>query len=287
MSPERVSTSVSQAHTDAWKYAATTIRYHQELLHLLGDPAPGSALASDDGAVHGEYLSDAVRSSLSAALDNLHLWADVVMPPVFIDGSIVQHPPRPYFTLARAGLEASAQAAWVLSPQDADTRVDRHLSLAVDNLEEMRKAVRHTDDARAQAARTRIDTITAAHARPIGRAPSYVSMVREVAVAAGSTPDAAEALWRTASAAAHGKLWFTSATHDVLVGPEFAPGRHRALHLPDATKITETITLATGAAAWATNRYAELAGADVNALHPAVMATLEANQPRRVRVVSD
>jgi hypothetical protein len=52
---------------------------------------------------------------LLAALDNLGLWADVVAPKVFIEGRPVAISARPHFTLARAGLESGAQAAWVLA----------------------------------------------------------------------------------------------------------------------------------------------------------------------------
>ena len=101
-----------------WKETAVRIRLTAALLSSYGDPIEGSPLASDDAAVTDIRVSDAVRSYLTAALDNLSLWANVVMPLVFVADVPVENPPRPYFTLARAGLESAAQAAWILEVDD-------------------------------------------------------------------------------------------------------------------------------------------------------------------------
>lgn len=282
----RIRSSVGQSYVDAWREAAIRVRYIDALLPLLGDPAPGSQIEADDKDGHGEYLSDDVRSSLWAAADNLHLWANVISPLQVVEGEVVENPPRPYFTLARAGLEAAAQAAWVLGPDERDERADRHLRLVVNDLKEMHTAARHTDTALEASVKARIESIRAAHTREIKTAPSYVAMVREGAPRVGFSADDGELLWRTASAAAHGKRWFTGATHHTIVGDEFAPGRRRAEHVPDPHKVTLAITLATTMTEWATNRYGELAGAPVADLGTTAIAQVAANMPRRVRVVA-
>jgi len=280
------STLVTGAHAASWRDTALTIRYLAQMLSRLSDPAPGSELAGDDAAVtgHGEYPSDATRAQLDAAMENLSLWANVVSPMLFIDGVEVKNPPRPYFTLARAGLESAASAAWVLSPQDPSERADRHMRLVLEDLDQMRKALCLSDAAQADAVQLRIDAARQAHPRAIQSAPSYVAMVRDAALRAGWDANGAEELWRMASAAAHGKRWFTGATHHTILGEEFSPGRHRAVHFPDPDKITEMVALATKVADWAVIRYGELAGAPLDELHRQCMQALQNNMPRSVQV---
>lgn len=269
----------------AWAEAAVQVRFLQQIMARLGDPAEGAPLAQDDESHYGEYLSEAVRANLTASLENLHLWANTVSPLVFIDGYVVENPPRPYFTLARAGLESAAQAAWVLSPETSDARIERHLRLAVDNLDEMRKAVRESDKELAASTQARIDAIKEAYPGDIKSAPSYVAMVREAAPQVGITADEGEQLWRTASAAAHGKRWFTSATHLSVVGEEFAPGRRRAQYVPESRHITESVTFAMKVVQSAVSRYGKLLGAPLAQVTGQALGAVEQNMPRRVKVV--
>lgn len=284
MNVGRPRTAVSDEYVDEWKVAAVRIRVLQQVFDRLPDPEPGSPIAECDLQSNDDtYLSDSVREVLNASLDNLQLWANTVVPLVFIDGQPVENPQRPYFTLARAGLESAAQAAWVLAPETTDGRVDRHVRLAVDNLDEMAKAMRQGNGELAEYARERRTRISEAHPCPVKRAPSYVDMIREVGPAVGCAAGDAETLWRIASAAAHGKPWFTRATHTQVVGEQFAPGRSRSLYLADPTRITEVITLAASVAEWSVNRYARLIGANLGSIYGQALAAVAATPARAVQ----
>lgn len=268
---------------DLWKVAAVTVRFAREMLDRVSDPAPASPLAMDDEAcVEGLYVSDTARGCLEAALDNLTMWANEVSPKVFVEGVPVVNPPRPHFTLARAGMEAAAQAAWILSGDESAARVSRHDRLAVANLEEMRLAVRHIDADTTAAVVARIAAVRAARAEAIPAAPGYISMVRDTASVVDMAPDDAEVLWRTASAAAHGKLWFLEATHTTTVGEEFAPGRFRARREPDPGTISAVVTFASQLVENTVLRFALLAGAPLQTLIPQSMQAVTADMPRAV-----
>ncbi|GAA1995500.1 hypothetical protein GCM10009718_36880 [Isoptericola halotolerans] len=282
MASEHVKVAVDGDDMVLWKEAATRVRLAQATLDQLGDPAPGSGLAQDDMRCNGPYISDSVRGHLDAALDNLTLWANVVAPRVFIKDVPVENPPRPYFTLARAGLESAAQAVWLLSPQEQDERIARHLRLAVNDLEEMRRTARLVDSSAEEAVKERIVAVRDTAGGPIKVAPNYLDMVRAAANLGGLEPDDAEALWRTASAAAHGKLWFLEATYSTDLGEEFSAGRFRAVRRPDAGTISTVVTLATEVTERAVVRYALMLGAPLERITQRAVEQLRKNLPRTV-----
>lgn len=283
---DRPKMQVDQAHVNEWKVAATTVRFARAVLDRLRDPKPGSLIERADSSLREqrEYVSDSVLSAVGASIDNLSLWANTVMPLVFIEEHPVENPPRPYFTLARAGLESAAQAAWILAPATADEMIDRHLRLALDSLQEWGKSLRVLNPDQQRLIHERITRIRSSHWGVIKAAPSYCDMVRAVAPSVDHDPDVAEMLWRTASAAAHGKQWFMSATHTGLIGEEFEPERFRAEYLPHPEKITALVTLASQAAERTLMRYAELAGADLGALTAYGIEVVRAQQPRAVLI---
>ena len=94
-------------------------------------------------------------------------------------------------------------------------------------------------------------------------APNYLDVVRAAASHAGVSPDQGEVLWRTASAATHGKLWFVWTTHSTTVGEEYAPGRFRVVHEANPESVTAVVTFASKLVLWATSLYAERLGLDV------------------------
>lgn len=282
MADGRVRVDVGEQDILLWKQSAIRIRTTQALLTGCGDPTASSPLALDDTDGVGGHLSDAVRSYLRAAVDNLLLWANTVAPLVFVEGTSVENPPRPYFTLARAGLESAAQAAWVLEPKESAERVERHLRLAADDLKNMGVTAQHIDAAASAALAERIAQIRASHPTEIKKAPAFLDMVRSVAPHAGMAPDDAEVLWRTASAAAHGKPWFLDATHTTTRGDEFAAGQYRAVRTPDPGTISAITTFATSVTERTTLRFAQMLGADLNDLIQSSLASVQDNMPRAI-----
>lgn len=254
----------------------------ERALAATGDPVAGSPLAADDAAFPSDYLSDATRGFLDAALDHLAVWSNIVAPLVFVEGSTVASPPRPYFALARAAIESASQAAWVLAPEASAGRLERHLRLLVGNLEEMRKTAIKTPGADPQEVDGRIDHIHRRASGPVQRAPTYLDMVRAGAQLGGLAADDAEILWRTASAAAHGKSWFIEATHRVTVGTEYAPGRFRTVREPEPGTVSATFRYASALALRTVFRYISLGGHDFEAIGDAALAAVAANLPRSV-----
>lgn len=125
---------VPESEIREWVTFAHKARLASYILGQVRDPLPRSPLAVDDNAYRWEKCSAWTRAFLVAALDHLVLWANVVAPQRVFAGMIVQNPPRPYYTLARAGMEAAAQTVWILEPQESSERVERHLRLLYHDL---------------------------------------------------------------------------------------------------------------------------------------------------------
>lgn len=273
---------VGSADSQLWVQSVTRSRMAVRALAATGDPVAGSPLAADDAVFPSEYLSDATRGFLDAALDHLTLWSNTVAPMVFVDGSTVANPPRPYFALARAAIESASQAAWVLEPEASTVRVQRHVRLLLGNLEEMRKTAVKTPGADLQEVDNRIEHIRRCAGGTVQRAPNYLDMVRAVAQFGGLTPDEAEIQWRTASAGAHGKAWFIEATHELTLGAEYAPGRFRAVRRPEPGTVSATVRFASALALRTVLRYISLAGHDYAAIGDATLRAVAADLPRSV-----
>jgi len=80
------------------------------VLSRVADPPPGSDLAVADLFYPWEKVSTWVRDYLRASAEHLCLWADVVAPYRFDANAVNNVRMRPYLSLARAGLEAAADA---------------------------------------------------------------------------------------------------------------------------------------------------------------------------------
>lgn len=128
------------------------------MLEQVVDPKPDAALASDDAAFRWEKCSAWTRSSLTVT-DHLIVWANIVAPQKLFEGMVVQNPPRPYFTLARAGLESAAQAVWALKEKESAERVHRHLRLQDHDLRQMAIALEMQNDDRAPSVREHMNQI--------------------------------------------------------------------------------------------------------------------------------
>jgi hypothetical protein len=225
---------------------------------------------------------------LVAALDHLVVWANIVAPQTVFEGMEVRNPARPYYTLARAGLEAAAQAVWILDQKSSAQRVERHLRLLYHDLRHMALAFEMAGDERASGARERMGLVEQrvgcidVFQRIQRGEPKYSALIRECAPAINMEPPQLEALWRGASAAAHGKNWFQHVGYTVAVGEEYEPGYMRATLLPDPTGITRSVGAAASLAQYGVMRFITHAGHHPDSLYPAALARLEAETPLKM-----
>ncbi|MEA5358252.1 hypothetical protein VA596_01785 [Amycolatopsis sp., V23-08] len=276
---------VPDEETANWAAAAHTARLAGYVLDQVVDPVPGSMLAADDAAYRWEKCSAWMRSSLVAALDHLTLWANIVAPQKIFEGMIVRNPPRPYFTLARAGLESAAQAVWVLKEDDSTERVHRHLRLLYHDLRQMALAFEKQGDDRAPSVRDRMNALwtRVGDMYPfesiVKGEPKYSSMVHECAAVIDMQPNALEVLWRGASAAAHGKNWFQYVAYSTEVGSEYEPGYFRTTLRADPKTITESITAAANMVLRGVLLFVARSGRHPQPLYAAAFAKLVSETP--------
>lgn len=258
------------------------------LLESVGDPLPDSPLAFDDAQYPWEKLTAWVRSYLVAGLDHLMLWSDLTVPLRFHPRIEIVHQMRPPFTLARAAMEAGAQAAWILGPIESRNRVFNHLRLVDADLLEQLNVLEEsssTSDAvreRRDALRGRLDAMGISADDFGGRPPGYRTLIREGARYAEIDSDAAEMAWREASAAAHGKNWFSVVGYTVRPGEEYEPGYYRASYVPRLESITETVAMARSLLLHAVLRYARGLGHDLTELLDAAGKQVLADPPRPI-----
>jgi len=226
-----VQSPVPEADTDAWIALAMTARVCDGILSSLVDPLPNSVLRDDDANYQWEKQSVWLQDYLRAAADHLLVWANIVNPLQVHDDTEVMNPPRAYLTLARGAIEASAQAGWVMLGTDATDRTLRHLRLMYHDLRYQEEAHRDHDVAVADHARRRRNEIKQRIEGVFGSVklpePKYTSMIKDVAAAAGWNPDDAILTWRAASAAAHGKSWYSDYGTTSFVGEEYEQGHYR------------------------------------------------------------
>jgi len=114
---------------------------------------------------------------------------------------------------------------------DATDRTLRHLRLMYHDLRYQEEAHRDHDVAVADHARRRRNEIKQRIEGVFGSVklpePKYTSMIKDVAAAAGWNPDDAILTWRAASAAAHGKSWYSDYGTTSFVGEEYEQGHYR------------------------------------------------------------
>ena len=131
---------VDEDNTQAWTVVSHTARVDHRALRLIGDPAPGSNFADVARLYPYEKVSDRVRAYLTAGLEHMLMWADAHAPLKFHEDQVSTVMLRPAYTLARATIEASAQAVWLMDTRDPRECIRRHLSLMRWDLQEHRKS---------------------------------------------------------------------------------------------------------------------------------------------------
>jgi hypothetical protein len=263
---------VDEENSRAWTEVAIGSRIDHRVLSLVGDPVGHSNFAQVNDLYPFEKVSDRVRAYLAAALEHLMFWADYAAPLRFHEEQVTNFTLRPAYTLARAAIEASAQAVWLMDTRDPMECVRRHLCLIRWDLQEHRKSKLDLVDKRAVEEREndllkRVSQVfKPEQIRPPGG--GYLEVIRSACAANDLDLDAqdAERLWRAASGAAHGKYWPSVELQKVHPGEEYEPGHFRSVQLPDPSGMTEVLRAAHTMSQYGVLRFADYAGAGIQAL---------------------
>jgi hypothetical protein len=164
-------------------------------------------------------------------------------PLIFHPDQVVNVTLRPAYTLARATMEAAAQAVWLMDTRDPIECVRRHLSLIRWDLQEYRKS--KTDLSDKQAISATEDDLLHRVSRvfepgDIKPPRGYLDVIRTACDAKGLDleADAAERLWSAASGAAHGKYWPTLELQRIQVGEEY--GRASTARVRGSSPLSST-----------------------------------------------
>jgi hypothetical protein len=179
--------------------------------------------------------------------------------------------------LARATIEASAQAVWLLDTRDPVECVRRHLSLIRWDLQEHRKS--KLEPTEKDLIRAREDDLLRRVSQvfqpdDIKPPGGYLDVIRSACNANGLKLEAAaaERLWRAASGAAHGKYWPTLELQHIQVGDEYEPGQHRTVQLPNSSAMTEVLEAANTMSQYGVVLFAQYSGVDVETVLGEAMA---------------
>jgi hypothetical protein len=181
--------------------------------------APGSQLAADDRRSRPFQVSHSAQASMHAAIDHLHALCALVVDAHALHTFAGA-------ALARASMEASSAAIWVLSPADPRERAIRAARLAVQDKRDERDVTgedrsiwerRIRELAEPVCARLGIDSKTL-EARVTATALMNTSDPYMAARGYSGTM----MLWRVGSGFAHGRRWpaLAIATHSVVESAE-------------------------------------------------------------------
>lgn len=246
-------------------------------MSLIRDPQPGSNFADVAELYPYEKVSDRVRAYLMAGIEHMLMWADFTAPLKFHEEQLTNVMLRPAYTLARATIEASAQAVWLMDTRDPVECVRRHLSLMRWDLQGHRKS--KLDQSEKDVIKAREDALVHRASQvfqpdDIKPPNGYLDVIKLACAANGLDLEAAvaEGLWRAASGAAHGNYWPTLELQHMQVGEEYEPGHHRTIQLPDASAMTEVLEAANTMSQYGVVLYAQYSGVDVAAVLGEAMA---------------
>lgn len=275
---------VDEDNSLAWTVAAHLARVNHRAMALIGDPQPGSNFAAVASLYPYEKVSDRVRAYLMAGIEHMLTWADLAAPLVFHEEQVVNFTLRPAYTLARATIEASAQAVWLMDTRDPVECVRRHLSLMRWDLQEHRRSKlderdKETVEARENGLLRRVSRVFQPdEIKPPG---GYRAVIRSACEAKGLDleADAVDRLWRAASGVAHGKYWPTDELQHAQESDEDESGHQRTFRLPDASAMTEVLEAANKMSQYGVVLYARYSGADVAAVLGEAMAWLAERVP--------
>lgn len=111
---------VDEENSQAWTAVAHSARVSYRAMSVIRDPQLGSNFAAVGELYPFEKVSDRVRAYPMAGIEHMLAWADLTARLKFHEEQIANLMLRPTYTLARATIEASAQAVRLM-----DTRASR------------------------------------------------------------------------------------------------------------------------------------------------------------------
>lgn len=252
------------------------------MLKSCGDPASGSNFNQVNELYPFEKVSDRARHYVSAALEHLTMWADFAAPFKFHPQQTTTFTMRPTMALARAALESSAQAVWLMDTRDPIECVRRHLRLIRWDIAEHRKSYLDPEGKKRVERRDHmlIERVQKVFTEDQIRPPNgYLWVIQQACRPDDLTLESAQAerLWRAMSGAAHGMYWTNLELTNVEVRDEYEPGHFRTLTLPDPTALVEALEAGFRMTQYGTLKYLSHAGADIEALSIPAMRWLADN----------
>lgn len=261
---------VDEDSSRAWTEIAHGTRLQWRVLVSVGDPVAGSNFARVHEFYPYERVADRSRAYIYAALEHLMLWAEVVAPFKFHPEQTSVFQQRPAYTLARAALEAAAQAVWMLDTTDPLECVRRHLCLIRWDLQEHARSSIGADQKNAVREREAelLRRVTGVFPERETRPPGGYLAVLQLACEAKDLDlgkGHVERLWRAASGSAHGMFWPTLELQH-LVDLQDETGAFERVRVPDAAGMTEVLRAAHKMTQHAVLQYAHYAGADIHGL---------------------
>lgn len=277
---------LSEDHQQRWVQATYLVRACDLALVGAVDPTPSSLLAYADALYRWEKVSAWSRNYLTAGIEHMLLWADLVAPYSFDEGHINHVRFRPYLLMGRAGLESGAHAVWLLSDvKDPRECVRRLLRMMYKDFGYELKAQRAGGRPGESVERRMADTVQRANELRVGtspkdKPPGYEGLVREAADTVGGDAERWAFLWNAASGAGHGQNWFGMVGYDVELGEEYELGHFRSTRTPDVVFITEVMEAAADTLIWGACRWLDLAGYDGQALIKAALHQVHERMPQ-------
>lgn len=251
----------------AWTEVAQGARMSWHMFRNVAPPTEGSNFARTRELYPFEPLDERAQAYVGAALEHLMMWAEYTAPLKFHPDQESSFYQRPPYTLARAALEAAAQAVWMLDTLDPMECIRRHLSLMRWDLHEHKRSKSALDekeviDARERELLTRVANVfTADDIKPPS---SYLWVLR-----AACRPDdlnlqaeEVERLWRAASGSAHGMYWPTQDLQRS-VAVTSSDGGVRQIRVADAELVAQVLNAAYSMTQYAVLKYAQFSGADI------------------------
>ncbi|WP_413543667.1 hypothetical protein [Citricoccus nitrophenolicus] len=267
MESEQEQIRVSPEAAEALGFAAQSARLSLHMLEGCGDPDVGSNFHTVNALYPYEKASDRARSYAHSALQHLSMWADFFAPLKFHpeQGAVIWV--RPAYTLARAAMESSAQAIWMMDTRDPKTSVQRHLRLIRWDLDEHRKSKADEEAKGAVSDRDRLllQRVSSVFESDELRPPNgYLYVLQQACNPADLDVNVAdlERIWRAASGAAHGMYWTNLDLQTIEVKEEYEPGQFRTQSYPDTALMAEALNTAASMVNYAVLKYLDWCGVD-------------------------
>lgn len=185
-----------------WAEMAAAI---DRLAERIGDPddfpvLAGSSLAGDDGVSHPFEVSQAVRHLINASVDQLH------GIKTLLHETQAQHL-AVGSTLARAALENTAAAMWILGPRSRNLRIERVLRWHARNYTDQRTVLGHLLPSDPTGQLELIRTVAASRGIDPKVAASGYKITGPIEGAEEFTSIEVKFHWAVASGFAHGRPW--------------------------------------------------------------------------------